>query len=125
MCHLIVAMFRTLLVVSAAAVCAGLHTGFAAEEASALQRFVFEKAEMGLPFRITLFASDEAAAKAAADAAFARIAALNDVLSDYDEESELSRLSRTSGSGKAVPVSDDLWRVLDRGQAMATRTDGS
>ena len=80
---------------------------------------------MGLPFRIALFAPDESTAKAAADAAFARVAALNGVLSDYDDESELSRLSRTSGSGKAVPVSDDLWRVLERGQAMAARTDGA
>ena len=90
-----------------------------------MQRFAFEKAEMGLPFRITLFASDEKTAKAAADAAFARIEALNGVLSDYDDESELSRLSRTSGSGKAVRVSDDLWRVLERGQAMAERTEGA
>ena len=96
-----------------------------ADDAAALQRFVFEKAEMGLPFRITLFASDEATAKAASDAAFARVGALNAVLSDYDDESEISRLSRSSGSGKVVPVSDDLWRVLERGQAMAARTDGA
>jgi FAD:protein FMN transferase len=97
----------------------------AAAEPPPLRRFAFEKAEMGLPFRITLFAPDENFAKAAADAAFARVEALNGVLSDYDDESELSRLSRTSGSGKAVPVSDDLWRVLERGQAMAARTDGA
>ena len=97
----------------------------AGDEPRALQRFVFEKAEMGLPFRITLFATDELTAGAAANAAFARVGALNAVLSDYDDESELSRLSRTSGSGKAVPVSDDLWAVLERGQAMAERTDGA
>ncbi len=102
-------------------------TGIARAEDAAvpLQRFAFEKAEMGLPFRITLFAPDEKAAKAAADAAFVRIAELNGVLSDYDDESELSRLSRTSGSGKVVPVSDDLWRVLERGQAMAVQTAGA
>jgi thiamine biosynthesis lipoprotein len=90
-----------------------------------LERFAFEKAEMGLPFRITLYAADEAAAKAAADAAFERVAVLNGILSDYDPDSEISRLSRTSGQGKAVPVSGDLWRVLKRGQAMAARTDGA
>ncbi len=103
----------------------GLGTALAGDEPAALQRFAFEKAEMGLPFRITLFAPDEPTAKAAADAAFARVEALNAVLSDYDDESEISRLSRSSGSGKAVPVSDDLWRVLERGQAMAERTDGA
>ena len=103
----------------------GLHAAFAGDEPVALQRFAFEKAEMGLPFRITLFAADEGTAKSAADAAFARVAELNGVLSDYDPDSELSRLSRTAGSGKAVPVSDDLWRVLERGQALAARTDGA
>ena len=93
--------------------------------AADLQRFAFEKAEMGLPFRITLYASDEAVAKAAADAAFARIAVLNSVFSDYDSDSELSRLSRTAGLGKAVPVSRDLWLVIERAQALAVRTEGA
>ncbi len=108
-----------------AALCVLLGTVRAGDAPPVLERFVFEKAEMGLPFRITLFAPGEYAAKAAADAAFARVEALNAVLSDYDDESEISRLSRTSGSGKAMPVSDDLWRVLERGQAVAARTDGA
>lgn len=92
---------------------------------AAPQRFLFEKAEMGLPFRITIYAADEAAAKAGADAAYARVAELNSVLSDYDPESELSRLSRTSGEDRWVPVSTDLWNVLERAQALAQRTDGA
>lgn len=93
--------------------------------AADLQRFAYEKAEMGVPFRVTLYAADAASAKAAADAAFARIAQLNATLSDYDPDSELSRLSRTSGQGRAVPVSRDLWRVLERAQSLAVRTDGA
>ena len=96
-----------------------------AARAEELHRFAFEKAEMGLPFRVTLYAPDEAAATAAADAAFARIAVLNSVFSDYDSDSELGRLSRTSGQGKAVPVSRDLWLVIERAQALAERTDGA
>ncbi len=95
----------------------------AADEA--LQKFVFEKAEMGLPFRVSLCAPDEATAKAAADAAFARVALLNGILSDYDPDSELSRLSRSSGRGKAIPVSSTLWKVLARAQEFAVRTDGA
>ena len=112
-------MIKILTAAFAATVCAA----FAAE--APLQRFVFEKAEMGLPFRVNLFALDEATAKAASDAAFARVEELNSVLSDYDDVSEISQLSRTSGSGKVVPVSDDLWRVLERGQQMAEQTDGA
>jgi len=90
-----------------------------------LQKFVYEKAEMGLPFRISMYASDEATAKVAAEAAFERIAVLNGILSDYDPDSELSRLSRSSGQGKAVPVSTDLWNVLVRAQEFAARSDGA
>lgn len=80
---------------------------------------------MGLPFRMVLYATNEATATTAAEAAFARIAQLNDILSDYDTDSELSRLSRTAGEGRAVPVSRDLWRVLERSQDLARRTDGA
>jgi thiamine biosynthesis lipoprotein len=98
--------------------------GRAADEEK-LRKFIYEKAEMGLPFRVSLYAADEATAKAAADAAFERIAVLNGIFSDYDPNSELSRLSRTSGQGKAVPVSSTLWKVLVRAQEFAERSDGA
>jgi FAD:protein FMN transferase len=40
-------------------------------------------------------------------------------------DSELSQLSRSSGQGKVVRVSDDLWRVLDRAQRLAEETEGA
>ncbi len=88
-------------------------------------RFVFEKAEMGVPFRITLYAPDEATARSASDAAFARVEVLNAIFSDYEPDSEVSRLSQSSGKGRAVPVSDELWRVLELSQAVAARSDGA
>lgn len=96
-----------------------------AATAAAEERFVFEKAEMGVPFRITLYAADEATARAAADAAFARVEVLNSILSDYDPDSELSRLAQTSGQGRAVPVSTDLWHTLEISQHIAERSDGA
>lgn len=80
---------------------------------------------MGVPFRMVFYAPDEPAAKAASEAAFARVQQLNDILSDYDTDSELSRLSQTAGQGKAVPVSDDLWRMLERSQQLAQETGGA
>jgi len=88
-------------------------------------RFEFAQPQMGLPFRIVLYAADQAAADSAAGAAFARISQLNDILSDYDTDSELSRLSRTAGEGRAVPVSADLWFCLARSEALAARTGGA
>ena len=80
---------------------------------------------MGAPFRIVLYAPDKPTADQAARAAFGRITQLNDILSDYDTDSELSRFSQTAGSGRAVPVSQDLWFVLKRSQELAQRTDGA
>jgi FAD:protein FMN transferase len=102
-----------------------LAAAVATARAESLEKFVFEKAEMGMPFRITLYAETEAKAKDAADAAFARVAALNHIFSDYEDDSELTQLSRSSGSGKPVKVSDELWTILARAQALAERTDGA
>ena len=55
------------------------------------------------------------------EAAFSRIAAFNRILSDYDPDSELSRLSRTAPAEHGVPVSDPLWTVLARSQRLAGR----
>jgi thiamine biosynthesis lipoprotein len=72
-----------------------------------------------------LYAPDEAAANRAAKAAYARVAELNRVLSDYDAESELSRLSATAGTSKAVRLSDDLWSVLHSSQQLAEKSGGA
>ena len=90
-----------------------------------LTRFEFSEPQMGLPFRMVLYAPDSSSADAAARAAFDRISELNGILSDYDTDSELSRLSRTAGEGRAIPLSPDLWLVLERAQEIAAETDGA
>jgi thiamine biosynthesis lipoprotein len=95
------------------------------QDSGPLSRFEFTQPQMGLPFRIVLYAPDHASADSAARAAFARVSQLNDILSDYDTDSELSRLSRTAGESRAVPVSADLWFALERSRALAARTDGA
>jgi thiamine biosynthesis lipoprotein len=90
-----------------------------------LGRFESTQPQMGVPFKIILYAPDEAAAKGAFDAAFTHIAALNRILSDYDPDSELSRLSATAGTGHEVPIGQHLWTVLSRSQALAEATDGA
>ncbi len=90
-----------------------------------LQRFEFTKPEMGVPFRMVLYAPDHRTAETASKAAFQRIEELNQIMSDYEPDSELSLLSRTSGSGKAVPVSADLWKVLVCAQEFSKRSNGA
>jgi thiamine biosynthesis lipoprotein len=103
----------------------GLIAGCVAPAPRPLERHEFTEPQMGIPFRLVLYAQNAAAAQAAARAAFDRIAALNQVLSDYEDESELTRLSRTAGTGQSVPLSEDLWRVLWRAQQMARRSGGA
>ena len=80
---------------------------------------------MGADFRIVLYADSEKVAKEVANAAFAEVERLNAILSDYDPESELSRLSDTSGSGQHIALSDDLFSVLDASQKLARQTAGA
>jgi thiamine biosynthesis lipoprotein len=94
-------------------------------QVTAPARFEFTRPQMGVPFRIVLYAPEAVTASNAAQAAFARVATLNRVLSDYEDDSELTLLSRTAGSGRAVPVSEDLWRVLEHAQRLAARSDGA
>lgn len=90
-----------------------------------LQRYEFVERQMGVPFRIALYAPDEAAANAAARAAYRRVKFLNGLLSDYEPDSELMRLCRTSGPGRPVVVSPELHHVLLRSVALSRQTDGA
>jgi thiamine biosynthesis lipoprotein len=93
--------------------------------AAELERFEFTQVEMGVPFKFLLYAPDKVTAKGAFDTAFLRVAELNRALSDYDSNSELSRLSATSPSAAPVPLSADLWLMLDRSQTLARQSDGA
>jgi len=99
-------------------------TGVAPGEPAA-ERFQFTQMEMAVPIKIVLYSEDASTASRAAEAAFARIHQLNAVLSDYDPESELRRLCRSTGSGGYIAVSEDLWQVLNYAQAVAERSDGA
>jgi FAD:protein FMN transferase len=110
---------------AAALVGAELPTECRADADGRLARHEFRQVHMGAPFTIVLYAPDEAMARRAADAAFARIAELDCSLSDYLPESELSRLSATAGSDRAVRVSEDLWNVLAAAQRFARESDGA
>jgi FAD:protein FMN transferase len=89
-----------------------------------LSRYEFEETHMASAFKIVLYSTDAATARRASRSAFERIAALNAILSDYDPASELSKLSRSAG-GPAVPVSADLFEVLDASKRMFEQSEGA
>jgi thiamine biosynthesis lipoprotein len=92
-----------------------------------LVRYEFESPHMGTTFRVVLHAGDEATAGKASRAAFARVADLDRIMSDYNPDSELMRLCKANDSepGKPRPVSVELFAVLEKGQAVSAASDGA
>jgi len=89
-----------------------------------LQRFEFSHPAMGTLITITLYAPGPAPAKAAAAAAFRQVDALEEILSDYQADSELLRLCEQP-FGTPVPVSADLFDLLQRAQKISRLSDGA
>lgn len=90
----------------------------------ALTRFTFTEPHMGTTFRIVLFAKNELTAKKAAAAAFTRIAELNRIMSDYQDDSELMKLCKES-KGRRTEVSVDLFKVLEQAEEVSRLSDGA
>jgi thiamine biosynthesis lipoprotein len=102
----------------------GLTSGEQPGPTERLLRFEFAETHMACSFRIVLYSTGESIARRASRAAYDRIAALNAILSDYDPESELSRLSHSAG-GPPVQVSADLFGVLERSRQIYERSGGA
>lgn len=79
---------------------------------------------MGTPCTITLYANSEPEAASACTQAFQYIASIDDMLSDYRENSEAMRVFR-GAPGEWHPVSPDLAAILAGCQTMHEKTDGA
>jgi thiamine biosynthesis lipoprotein len=97
----------------------------AAVDAQELARHEFTERHMAVDVKLTLYAPSDATANDAAARAFARIAALDRVFSDFDPESETMRLCRDATADRAVPVSAELFAVLEASQDLSRRSEGA
>jgi FAD:protein FMN transferase len=79
---------------------------------------------MGTRVKIVFYAANEETAKIASKAAFARIAELDGIMSDYRPTSELMQLCAKAG-GEPVRVSEDLFTVLEKSVAVSRNSDGA
>ncbi|HSA54780.1 MAG TPA: FAD:protein FMN transferase [Gemmatimonadaceae bacterium] len=86
-------------------------------------RSEFTEVHMGVPVRIVVHAVDDSVAREAARAAYARIADLEDKMSDYRAESEVRRLAGRSAEWRTV--SAELFAVLARALEVARASDGA
>jgi thiamine biosynthesis lipoprotein len=91
---------------------------------SNLQRFTFESPQMGTLFTITLYATNTTAAHAAAQAAFRRVAALEQEMSDYRVDSELNLLCERP-PGQPVPISADLCDIFQKAGRISELSNGA
>src|SRR5262249_35613245 len=89
-----------------------------------LARYEYAEPHMGTRFKIVFYAADEETAKLASKAAFARIAELDGIMSDYRPTSELMRLC-AKAAAEPVAVSEDLFVVLEKALAVSRQSDGA
>lgn len=92
--------------------------------ATAQERFDFESVQMATKFRLSLYADSQNLAEKAADQAFARVAALTAIFSDYEPNSELSRLNAAE-AGKPFAASAELVELVARSLELSRLTDGA
>ena len=81
----------------------GLTMALAIVRAAAEERYARTELHMGVEFEVILYADDAEKANDTISRAMSRIAALDKALSDYDLDSELSKLSQTSVNSVAPP----------------------
>jgi len=100
---------------------------FKAEEpASSLERFEYLETKMAVPVRLIFYTDSPSKADEAAAAVYRRFDELNDSMSDWSPESEIVRACRTSGqTGEPVPISTDLFRVLEQARFFCEKTGGA
>lgn len=87
----------------------------------------YESTQMGMPFQImisVLESGQAESAQIAAQTAFSEIQRLNSIFSDYEFESELSRFSRTAGSGGGFECSQELWSILHLSKELHSASQG-
>ncbi len=90
-------------------------------------RHEFRAVHMGTEWRIVLYAADKPTAEKASKAAFARVAELEMVMSDYNPKSELMKLCAANDAdlGKPIRISSDLFDVLKKADAVSSASDGA
>jgi thiamine biosynthesis lipoprotein len=101
-----------------------LLSGCQSPQVQTLHRFKFTHPAMGTLFTIELYGGDRTEAGKAAEAAFRRVDELEDIMSDYRADSELMRLC-DQPFGKPVPVSADLFAVVEQAQKASALSGGA
>lgn len=87
-------------------------------------RLSVERRLMATLFRIDVIVEDEIKGRDAIEAAFAEIESAEGILSNWDDDSQISELNRSAGV-QPVVVSHELMEVLQRAHEVAELTNGA
>jgi len=91
---------------------------------STWQRFEYVNPKMGTKFRLKFYAPNQVTAERVARLAYNRVEKLNAIFSDYSPSSELNHLC-AKPHGKPIPVSSDLFNIIQQSQQLARETGGA
>jgi thiamine biosynthesis lipoprotein len=79
---------------------------------------------MGTSMQVKAIGADETARRAAINEAFAAMAEVDRLMSNYRSDSELSHLNHQAARGPVV-VSEPLWRVIEAAQRVSAMSGGA
>ncbi|RLS37282.1 MAG: FAD:protein FMN transferase [Planctomycetota bacterium] len=96
-----------------------------AAERLPLHRYQYDFVAMGMKYLIVVYAPDEASVARALEESESCVHHLDQVMSDYNTESELSRLGSNSKPGLPVKLSPELYEVLDHSLELSSQTNGA
>lgn len=100
-------------------------TGLFVHPKNELQRYQATRPLMGVEFTIIVYADSEKTASEAIEAAFAKIDAMEQALSDYRPDSEISLLSKSAPHQTPVPISEVLYDACLLSQQIYEHSQGA
>lgn len=92
--------------------------------ATGLTKHHFSEPHLGTVVHLVFYSKSKESAAELAKQCFQRVVELDAVLSDYQSNSELSKLCKKQ-IGEPHQVSDDLFTVLEQAQKISSLTDGA
>jgi FAD:protein FMN transferase len=98
--------------------------GFGQAQETQPQRYEASASIMGSVYRVAAYGEKRATLASAVQAAFEEARRLDHLLSNYREDSELSRINRLA-AGEPVEVSDEMADLLDRCLDYSRASDGA
>lgn len=88
-------------------------------------RYQYDFVAMGMKFLIIVYAPDQVTVARALEESERCVHRLDRVMSDYNTESELSQLCAHSKPGHPIPLSPELYEVLEHSLELSRQTDGA